>query len=178
MPTREHVVQQLAAVVRDVPDFPVEGILFRDITPILQDPAAFQAAVDLFVDHYRDRNIDVFAGVESRGFLFAAPLALALKASFVPIRKVGKLPADKIQRSYKLEYGEATLEIHRDAVQANQRVVVVDDLLATGGTALAACQLVEELGATVVELAFLIELEALQGRKLLADHVVTSFLRY
>ncbi len=175
---REKIVQRLAARVRNVPDFPVEGILFRDITPVLQDSDLFRSAIDLFVEHYRDASIDVFAGVESRGFLFAAPVALSLGASLVPIRKAGKLPAEKIQRSYALEYGEATLEIHRDAVQAGQRVVVIDDLLATGGTARAASELVEELGGDVVELAFLIELEALQGRKELGERRVTSFLRY
>ena len=178
MSTREHVVQQLAAQVRDVPDFPVEGILFRDITPILQDHDAFQAAIKLFTERYDGWNIDVFAGIESRGFLFAAPVALELQASFVPVRKVGKLPHNKVSRSYALEYGEATIEMHRDAIPEGARVVVIDDLLATGGTARAACELVEELGGHVHEAAFLIELEFLKGREQLGERSVTSFIRY
>jgi adenine phosphoribosyltransferase len=175
---RQQIVQDLAKRVRNVPDFPVAGILFRDITPILQDQTAFQSAVDLFVDTFRRRDVEVFAGIESRGFLFAAPTALALGAGFVPVRKAGKLPAAKVERSYDLEYGTATLELHRDAVRRGQRVVIIDDLLATGGTAQAACALVEELGGTVLEVAFLIELEALRGRDRLAGRQVTSFLRY
>ncbi len=175
---RDSVVQQLAARVRSVPDFPVPGILFRDITPILLDPGAFRAAVDLFVERYRHQNVERFAGIESRGFLFAAPVALALGAGFVPVRKRGKLPAARIERSYALEYGTASLEMHRDAIQPGQRVVIVDDLLATGGTARAVCELVEELGGTVLELCFLIELEALAGRERLRGRTVTSFLRY
>ena len=178
MNDRERIVQDLAARVRSVPDFPVQGILFRDITPILQDAASYKAAIELFVQRFRDRGVHVFAGIESRGFLFAAPLALALGASFVPVRKGGKLPAATVRRTYDLEYGEATLEMHRDAVAPGARVAIVDDLLATGGTARAACEMVEELGGRVVELAFLIELEALAGRKQLAGRTVTTFLRY
>ena len=175
---RDRVVRDLAARVRNVADFPQPGILFRDITPILQDPASFRAAVELFVDAYRDQTVDVFAGIESRGFLFAAPVALALGAGFVPVRKQGKLPAAKVARTYALEYGQATLELHRDAIRAGQRVVIIDDLLATGGTAHAACELVETLGGVVLEVAFLIELEALGGRAPLRGRKVTSFLRY
>ena len=175
---RERVARDLAARVRNVPDFPKPGILFRDITPILQDPASYQAAVDLFVDACRDQDPDLLAGIESRGFLFAAPAALTLGAGFVPVRKQGKLPAAKLARSFALEYGEATLELHRDAVRAGQRVVVVDDLLATGGTAHAACELVEALGGTVIAVFFLIELEALHGRDALRGRPVTSFLRF
>ena len=175
---RERVVRELAARVRSIPDFPQPGILFRDITPILQDPASYRAAVSLFVENCRDRAADVLAGIESRGFLFAAPAALTLGAGFVPVRKQGKLPAAKLARTYALEYGEATLELHRDAIRAGQRVVVVDDLLATGGTAHAACELVEALGGTVIEVLFLIELEALHGRDQLRGRQVTSFLRY
>ena len=175
---RDLIVRDLAARVRNVPDFPVRGILFRDITPILHDPRAYRAAIELFVDHFRDRGVHAFAGIESRGFLFAAPVALALGSSFVPIRKEGKLPAAKIRRTYALEYGEATLEMHRDAIAPDSRVVIVDDLLATGGTAHAACELVEELGGQVLELAFLIELEALGGRARLPGRTVTTFLRY
>ena len=175
---REQVVRQLAARVRSVPDFPAPGILFRDITPILNDAASYRAAVDLFVETWRGREVEVCAGIESRGFLFAAPLALALGTGFVPIRKSGKLPAAKFERSYALEYGTATLEMHQDAVRPGQRVLILDDLLATGGTAHAACELVESAGGLVVEVAFLIELAALGGRQKLAGRTVTSFLRY
>jgi adenine phosphoribosyltransferase len=178
MLNHDAVLRTLRSKVRDVPDFPVQGILFKDITPVFQDPAAFRSAVDLFVDHFRGQDVEVFAGVESRGFLFAAPVALALGAAFVPVRKAGKLPAAKVQRTYALEYGEATIEMHRDAVRAGQRVALVDDLLATGGTARAACQLIEELGGRIVDVAFLIELEFLKGRAALLGRTVTSFIRY
>src|SRR5438093_11500142 len=156
MPDRERIVRDLTALVRDVPDFPAPGILFRDITPILKDPAAFRDAIELFTEHFEASGVEVFAGIESRGFLFAAPLALALGAAFVPVRKLGKLPAETVRRTYALEYGDATMEMHRDAVEPGQRVAIVDDLLATGGTAQAACERVEALGGTVVEVAFLI----------------------
>lgn len=175
---QSHIVRELKALVRDVPDFPSPGILFRDITPILRDPGAFRKAVNLFLDALRHERIDVFAGIESRGFVFAPTLALETGAGFVPVRKQGKLPADTVQRSYALEYGEATLEVHRDAIQPGQRVAIVDDLLATGGTAQATVQLVEELGGQVVRVLFLIELEALGGRARLAGYPVTSFLHY
>lgn len=178
MPDRERVVEELRARVRDVPGFPSPGILFRDITPILKDPNAYRQAVALFTEHFAGRGVEVFAGVESRGFLFAAPVALALGASFIPVRKLGKLPAAKVQRTYALEYGEASIELHVDAVERGQRVVVLDDLLATGGTAQAACELVEELGGQVVEVAFLIELGSLKGRDRLRGRRVTSFIRY
>lgn len=175
---RDRIVAELRARVRDVPDFPQPGILFRDITPIFQDPKTFKSCVDLFVDHFRGRDVEVFAGIESRGFLFAAPIALALGCAFVPVRKSGKLPASTVRRSYSLEYGEATIEMHRDAVRPGQRVALVDDLLATGGTALAACELIEELEGSLVEVAFLIELDFLQGRARLGGHEVTSFIHY
>lgn len=178
MQDRDRVVRALQTRVRDVPDFPIPGILFRDITPILQEPASFQACIDLFAEHFQGQRIDVFAGIESRGFLFAAPIALALKASFVPVRKAGKLPAAKLQRTYDLEYGSATIELHRDAVQPGQRVALVDDLLATGGTAEAACHLLEEAGGIVVDVAFLIELDFLKGRERLQGRKVTSFIHY
>jgi len=178
MPDRERVVRELRARIRDVPDFPLPGILFRDITPILQHPASFRACVDLFVHHFKDMDIDCFAGIESRGFLFAAPVALELGAAFVPVRKAGKLPAAKLHRTYQLEYGSATIELHRDAVAPGQRVALVDDLLATGGTAEAACALLEEAGATVADVAFLIELDFLAGRARLRDRPVTTFIHY
>lgn len=175
---RERAARDLRAKVRDVPDFPVPGILFRDITPILQDPASYALCIDLFAQHFEALDIEVFAGIESRGFLFAAPLALRLGRPFVPVRKAGKLPAKKMQRTYELEYGEATIELHRDAVRPGQRVAVLDDLLATGGTAHAACELVEAIGGTVAEVAFLIELDFLAGRDRLRGRRVTSFIRY
>jgi adenine phosphoribosyltransferase len=178
LPDRERVVRELTGRVRDVPDFPATGILFRDITPILQDPHSYRTAIDLFVENFRGRGVDLVAGIEARGFLFGAPVALALGAGFVPVRKIGKLPAEKVSRSYALEYGEAIIELHRDAVQPGQKVAVIDDLLATGGTAQAACELIEELGGQVVETAFLIELEFLHGRERLRGRRVTSFIRY
>jgi adenine phosphoribosyltransferase len=178
MPDRERVLRDLRGLIRDVPDFPVPGILFRDITPIFQDPESFRSCVALFVDYFRSRRVDVFAGIESRGFLFAAPVALELGAAFVPVRKLGKLPAAKLQRTYSLEYGTATIEVHRDAVRRGQRVALVDDLLATGGTAEAACSLLEEAGGEVIDVAFLIELDFLAGRERLRGRTVTSFIHY
>jgi adenine phosphoribosyltransferase len=178
MLNRERVVRELRSRVRDGPDFPVPGILFRDITPIFQEPDLFRDCVELFVEHFHPQGIDVFAGIESRGFLFAAPVALELGAAFVPVRKAGKLPAAKLACTYDLEYGQATLEVHRDAVRPGQKVALIDDLLATGGTAEAACNLLEELGARVVGVAFLIELEFLKGRGRLQGREVTSFIHY
>jgi len=175
---RERVVRELRSRVRDVPDFPVPGVLFRDITPIFQEPDLFRDCVELFVEHFHAQNIDIFAGIESRGFLFAAPVALELGAAFVPVRKAGKLPSAKVACTYDLEYGQATLEVHRDAVRPGQKVALIDDLLATGGTAEAACGLLEELGARVTGVAFLIELEFLKGRDRLRGREVTSFIHY
>jgi adenine phosphoribosyltransferase len=175
---RERVVRELRARVRDVPDFPVPGILFRDITPIFQDPDCFRNAVELFSEHYNDRGIDVFAGVESRGFFVRSAGRPRARCGLCTVRKAGKLPAAKVQRTYDLEYGQATVELHRDAVRRGQRVVLIDDLLATGGTAEAACQLFEEIGAKVVEVAFLIELDFLKGRERLRGREVTSFIHY
>jgi len=168
----------LAALIRDVPDFPAEGVLFKDITTLLQDPDGFQAAVDALVDHYRGEKIDVIAAIESRGFIFGAPLALALGAGFVPVRKPGKLPAKSISMEYSLEYGTNTLEMHTDAIQPGQRVLVVDDLLATGGSAEASIRLVEQLGGQVVGTAFVVELLFLHGREKLADYDVFSVIQY
>ena len=164
--------------IRAVPDFPIEGILFRDITPLLHDAAAFQESIDQFVARYSAKNLDAIVGVESRGFLFGAPLALALKIPFVPLRKAGKLPADKIARSYSLEYGEATLELHCDSLNEGDKVVLVDDLLATGGTAKASAQLIEDLKAVVTEIAFVIELDGLGGKDLLSSWSTFSLLNY
>jgi adenine phosphoribosyltransferase len=171
-------VDHLKSLIRDVPDFPLEGILFRDVTPLLREPAALVEVVRHFAARYRDAGIDAVAGIESRGFIFGAPLALALGVGFVPIRKLGKLPAEKIHREYALEYGTAALEVHVDGIRGGERVLLIDDLLATGGTASAAIQLVEALGGTVHEAAFLIELAFLNGRAALGDCGVYSVLQY
>lgn len=155
----------IKAKIRAVPDFPKPGILFRDITPMLGDPKAYQAALELFVERYRGMSIDKVVGIESRGYLFAAPLAMALDVGLVLVRKPGKLPAKVDRESYGLEYGTDVLEIHEDSIAPGERVLIVDDLLATGGTANAAGKLVRRRGADVVEFAFLIELAFLDGRK-------------
>lgn len=171
-------MNHLKPLIRDVPDFPQPGILFRDVTPLLRDPAALREVVAHFAERYREAGIGVVAGIESRGFIFGAPLAVELGVGFVPIRKVGKLPAEKIHREYALEYGTAALEIHVDAVTPGERVLLIDDLLATGGTACAAAQLIESLGGTVAAVAFLIELEFLGGRGVLGGYDVYSVLQY
>jgi adenine phosphoribosyltransferase len=168
----------LKPYIRDVPDFPVPGILFRDITPLLRDPAAFAHALDMVTGRVRALAPDAIAGIESRGFLFAAPVAIALGLPFVPIRKPGKLPAARMTIEYTLEYGANQLDIHADALAAGQRCVIVDDLLATGGTARAAAKLVELTGASVAGLVFLIELASLGGRDALAGYGVDAFVRY
>lgn len=168
----------LATFIRDVPDFPVKGVLFRDITTLLKHPLAFQEAVQRLVDHYRGRQIDLVAAIESRGYIFGAPLAYQLGAGFVPVRKMGKLPAEKINVSYTLEYGVETLEMHVDAVSPGSRVLIVDDLIATGGSARATASLVEALGGTVVGMAFLIELLFLRGREKVKEYEVFSLIQY
>ncbi len=165
-------------LIRAIPDFPIPGILFRDITPLLRDKVGFKTAIDLFVDRYRNENIDLVVGIEARGYMLGAPLAYALGAGFVPVRKPGKLPGDKYTEEYALEYGTNSLEIHSDAVDSGQRVLVVDDLLATGGTAAATGRLLQRLGAQVVGYAFLIELVDLAGRNALPGADVVSFVRY
>jgi adenine phosphoribosyltransferase len=171
-------VESLRAFVRDVPDFPEAGIVFRDITPLLADGAAFAAVVRALAEPFRDERIDLVAGIESRGFLLGAPLALELGAGFVPIRKAGRLPGRTIAREYSLEYGANRLELHADAVAPGQRVLLVDDVLATGGTARAGLELLEELGGEVVGTAFLIELTGLAGRALLGGCRLVSLLHY
>lgn len=171
-------MEHLKSLIRAVPDFPMEGILFRDVTPLLGDAGALREVVAHFADRYRDAGIDAVAGIESRGFIFGAPVAIELGVGFVPIRKLGKLPAEKIHREYALEYGTATLEMHVDGVQPGQRVLLIDDLLATGGTALASTALLETLGAEVAAVAFLIELTFIPGREVLADYDVYSVLQY
>lgn len=171
-------MNDLSSLIRDVPDFPIPGILFKDITTLLKVPEGLKAVTDQLIERYRDTPIDLVAGIESRGFMFGTPLALALGAGFIPIRKAGKLPADTIHREYALEYGTARLELHRDAVQPGQRVLIIDDLLATGGTAKASVELVEELGGTVVGAAFVIELTFIPGRAALEGYDVFSLLTY
>lgn len=168
----------LKKYIRDIPDFPKPGILFRDITPLLSHPPAFRECVRRMAEHYRDMKIDAVVAAEARGFIFAAPLALELNAGFVPIRKPGKLPFDTHAFHYELEYGKDTLEIHVDGVSAGQRVLVVDDLLATGGTVKACCNLVERLNARIVGCAFAIELAFLGGRKTIAPYEAFSLLTY
>jgi adenine phosphoribosyltransferase len=168
----------LRGYVRDIPDFPKPGILFRDITPLLASSEAFHEAIRILADQFRDAEIDVICAAEARGFIFAAPLALELDIGFVPIRKPGKLPSAKHSHDYELEYGTDTLEVHTDGVKAGQRVLVVDDLLATGGTVDACCQLVEKAGAEIACCAFLIELTALEGKKRIAPREVFSIIEY
>lgn len=169
---------EVQSYIRAIPDFPLPGILFRDITPLLKDKQAFKAAIDLFVDKYKQAKVDHVVGIEARGYMLGAPLAYAIGAGFVPVRKPGKLPYSKLSESYALEYGTNSLEIHADALGDGDRVLVVDDLLATGGTAAATRRLLERLGATVCGFAFLIELEALKGRDALPGADVTTFITY
>ncbi|TMC61444.1 MAG: adenine phosphoribosyltransferase [Chloroflexi bacterium] len=170
--------EDLRAKIREIPDFPKPGILFYDITTLLKDPASFREAIDLMLEPYKDERVDIVVGMESRGFIFSAPLAYLLKAGLVPVRKLGKLPAETITVEYALEYGSNTLEIHRDSIQPGQRVLIVDDLLATGGTVRGTIELVERLKAQVVGLAFLVELDFLKGRERLEGRRVTSVVTY
>jgi adenine phosphoribosyltransferase len=164
--------------VVEVPDFPKPGISFKDITPILKNPEAFRTVVDRMADEFKNDRVDLVLGVESRGFLFAAPLAIKMGRGFIPIRKPGKLPRERISASYALEYGVDALEMHRDAVKGGQRVVIVDDVLATGGTIAACVQLVQKLGGEVVGVAFLLELTFLAGRDKLREQKVVSVIQY
>jgi len=168
----------LRALVREVPDFPKPGVSFKDITTVLRNGAALRYVVQTMADHFRPRRPDVIVGVESRGFLLGAPLAYELGVGFVLVRKAGKLPADKISIEYELEYGTDSLEIHTDAIEPGQKVLIVDDLLATGGTMAAAAQLVERLQGEIVGFAFLIELNYLGGRSRLGDYEVLSLIQY
>jgi adenine phosphoribosyltransferase len=168
----------LKALIRDVPDFPQPGILFRDITPLLADPGGLRFALEGMAELVRGLNPQCIVGIESRGFIFGVPLADRLGLPFVPVRKPGKLPAARMSVEYSLEYGQSRLDIHEDAMEAGTRALVVDDLLATGGTALAAAKLVEMVGGVVAGFAFAIELNALHGRTRLADYVVKSLVQY
>lgn len=176
--TAEALSTKLKGIIRDVPDFPKPGIIFKDITPLLADHAAFTELVQAFADAFRGAGITKVCGIEARGFLLAAPIALALGAGLVPVRKKGKLPYKRVAATYALEYGTDTVEMHEDAVKPGEKVLVVDDVLATGGTAAAACELVEKIGGKVAGVAMLIELEFLKGRAKLGDRKVHSLIKY
>ncbi|MGC9993477.1 MAG: adenine phosphoribosyltransferase [Candidatus Cybelea sp.] len=169
---------EIEALIRAIPDFPISGILFRDITPLLKDKQGFRQAIDLFVERFSGRGIDHVVGIEARGYIFAAPIAYAIGAGFIPVRKPGKLPHERLTEEYALEYGTNSLEIHADAITKGERVLVVDDVLATGGTAGATARLLERLGATVEAYAFLIELTALRGREAIAGADIVTLISY
>src|SRR6267142_6222607 len=172
------LIDKLRAGIRDVPDFPKKGIIFKDITPILSDRALFRASIDLFLERCRGKEIDKIVGIDARGFLFGSAVAYELGVGFVPIRKRGRLPFQTQIASYSLEYGEAEMEMHIDAIDAGEQVVLVDDLLATGGTSAAAAVLIRKAGGRLIEAQFLIELEFLYGRKQLEPTPVISFLKF
>ena len=168
----------LKELIRDIPDFPKEGIIFKDITPVLQNPAGLKEVVDKFSEHYANQKIDVIVGAEARGFLFGPAVAINIGAGFVPVRKPGKLPYETASKTYDLEYGTDTLEIHKDAVKAGDNVLMMDDLLATGGTMVASCELVESLGGKITGCAFLIELGFLNGKEKLSKYDIFSLIQY
>lgn len=170
--------KSLADHIRAIPDYPKPGVTFRDITPLLGNGAALAAAVDQMAERFAAERVDRVIGIEARGFILGAPVAVSLGAGFVPVRKAGKLPWAVVREEYQLEYGTDKLEIHRDAIHPDERVVVIDDVLATGGTAAATCRLVETLGATIVGLGMLIELKALNGRSVLGQRRIESLLEF
>jgi adenine phosphoribosyltransferase len=179
MPTVQAMnAEQLKRLIREVPDFPKKGILFYDITTLLKDKFGFAALIDKLSEHYLNRSVDLVLGMEARGFIFGPALAYRLNAGFVPVRKPGKLPAETVRENYDLEYGTACLEIHKDAIQPGQRVLIVDDLLATGGTAEATAKLAASLGGEIAGLAFVVELDFLNGREKLKQYDVMSLLHY
>lgn len=171
-------MEEIKKVIRDVPDFPKPGIIFKDITPILQDPAVFQKAVQALVQRYQGKDFDKIAGVESRGFLFGTALSYALNKSFVLVRKKGKLPWKTVSMTYDLEYGSDTIQMHEDAIHPGEKVLLVDDLLATGGTALAACDLIEKMNGKVFECSFIVELDFLKGREKLKGKEIFSLVHF
>lgn len=171
-------MKPLEDYIRTIPDFPEEGILFRDITTVIQDPAGLKLAIDMMIDVLKDVDFDIIVGTESRGFIFGVPVAYALGKGFVPCRKKGKLPCETICASYDLEYGTAEIELHKDSIQPGQRVVLIDDLIATGGTIEACAKLVETLGGEVAKIVFLLELAGLNGRERLKQYDVASLLTY
>ncbi|MCD8028969.1 MAG: adenine phosphoribosyltransferase [Erysipelotrichaceae bacterium] len=168
----------LKEYIADIPDFPSEGVLFRDVTPLLADKEAYKESIRLLADFAKDKNVDVVAGPEARGFLFGCPVAVELGCGFVPVRKPGKLPREVVSKEYSLEYGTNEIQMHSDSIKPGQNVLIVDDLLATGGTVEAAVSLIEQMGGNVVGIAFLIELEALKGIDLLKGYDVYSVLKY
>ena len=171
-------MKKIEEYVRSIPDFPEPGIIFRDVTSILQDADGLKLAIDSMQDCLKDVDVDVIAGTESRGFIFGMPIAYNLHKPFVPVRKKGKLPCETVSASYDLEYGKAEIEIHKDAIKPGQKVVIIDDLIATGGTVEAAAKLIEQLGGEVVKIVFLMELAGLEGRKKLEKYNVASVIRY
>lgn len=171
-------MKKIEEYVRSIPDFPEPGIIFRDVTSILQDPDGLKLSIDLIQEKLEGLDFDVIAGTESRGFIFGVPVAYNMHKAFVPVRKKGKLPCETVSREYALEYGTAAIEIHKDAIKPGQKVVVIDDLIATGGTIEAAVKLIEELGGEVVKVVFLMELSGLKGRERLKDYDVESVICY
>lgn len=171
-------MENLKKLIRDVPDFPKKGIIFKDITPLLQDPKGLRTAVEAISQHYKGKKIDIIVGAEARGFILAPTVAFNLGAGFVPVRKPGKLPYKKISESYALEYGTDTLEMHKDGIKKGQNVLMVDDLLATGGTMAACCKMVESLGGNIAGCAFLIELAFLNGKNALSKYEIFSVIKY
>ncbi len=171
-------MKKLEEYVRSIPDFPEEGIIFRDITSILQDKEGLRLAIDSIEEKIKDLDFDVVIGPESRGFIFGVPIAYNLRKAFVPVRKKGKLPCETVEMEYELEYGKATIEIHKDAIKPGQKVVIIDDLIATGGTIEAITKLVEQLGGEIVSIVFLIELEGLKGKDKLSKYHVQSIINY
>nr|WP_294679442.1 adenine phosphoribosyltransferase [uncultured Blautia sp.] len=171
-------MKKIEEYVRSIPDFPEPGIIFRDITSVLEDADGLQLAVDSMQEELKDIDVDVVVGLESRGFIFGMPVAYNLHKPFVPVRKKGKLPCETVSASYDLEYGSAEIEMHKDSIKPGQKVVIIDDLIATGGTVEAAVRLVEELGGVVVKIVFLMELEGLKGREKLKGYDVASVIRY
>ena len=171
-------MKKIEEYVRSIPDFPEPGIIFRDITSVLEDADGLQLAVNSMQEELKDIDVDVVVGLESRGFIFGMPVAYNLHKPFVPVRKRGKLPCETVSASYDLEYGSAEIEMHKDSIKPGQKVVIIDDLIATGGTVEAAVRLVEELGGVVVKIVFLMELEGLKGREKLKGYDVASVIRY
>jgi len=177
-PPPAHNCEDLKKLIREVPDFPKAGILFYDITTLLKDRRGFARLIDALTEHYINQNIDLVLGIEARGFIFGPALAYRLNAGFVPVRKPKKLPAEVLQWKYELEYGHDTLEIHKDAIQPGQRIIICDDLLATGGTAKATADMVKQLGGNICGMGFVVELDGLKGRDKLKGYDVFSLLHY
>ncbi len=174
----DDVIARLRTAVRDVPDFPKKGIVFKDITPVLSDGLLFRSSIDIFLDHCRGKQIDKIVGIDARGFLFGSAVAYQLGVGFVPLRKKGRLPYKTESAKYSLEYGEAEMELHIDAIKRGEKIVLIDDLLATGGTSASAATLIAKVGGDLIEAIFLIELEFLHGREKLVPTPVTAFLKY